>query len=128
MDFENFKDYFTGPNLAMVGGAVGGFAVGALVGNFIAGKIGGSDFQKAIISMLSGFAVGGVLYMVGRDMEPGSTWKPVMYGLAIGAALPGIMTFLNTVLGGHPTAGPIIRPLFGAAGFGNEVPVKVEQV
>lgn len=126
MDFENFKDYFSTPNLVMIGGAVGGFAVGTMVGQFVAGKIGGSDFQRALITMLSGFAVGGVLYMLGRDMEPGSTWKPAMYGLAIGAALPGIMNFISTLLGGHPTAGPIIRPLFGAGM--SEGNVKVETV
>jgi len=128
MDFENFKDYFTTPNLVMVGGAVGGFAVGSLVGNFIAGKIGGSEFQRALVTLVSGLAVGGVLYMIGRDMEPGSTWKPAMYGLAIGAAMPGIMTFISTVLGNHPTAGPIIRPLFAAGTANEEGNIKVETV
>lgn len=128
MDFEDIKGYFTGPNIAMVFGAVGGFALGTYLGKLINGRIGVTGFQKAIVSLITGLGTGAVAYAIGRSMEPGSSWKPAVYGVAIGAALPGVIEFVASLMSGHESTRPIVPLLFGS-GFGTNAPdIKVEPV
>lgn len=101
MEFEDFKGYFNIPNMTMITGAVGGFILGGLVGDWIAGKIGGSGIQKALGMLIGGLGVGAAMYAVGRNLEPGSSFKPLAYGLAIGAAMPGVMATISSLLGSN---------------------------
>ena len=113
MDFDDMKDFFSGPNMAMVVGAVGGFAVGTYLGKLFAGKLNVTGFQRAIVSLITGLGTGAVLYAIGRSMEPGSSWKPAMYGLAIGAAIPGVIDIVTAIMSSHEGARPIVPLLFG---------------
>ena len=126
MDFEDVKGYFTGPNIAMVAGAVGGFALGTYLGKFITGKVGVTGFQKALVSLLTGLGTGAVAYAIGRSMEPGSSWKPAVYGVAIGAALPGVIEFVASLMSSNESTKPIVPLLFGN-GFGTQN-IQIENV
>ena len=107
MDFEDVKGYFNVPNLAMVGGAVGGFVLGTFVGDWIADRFGSTDIQKAIGMLVGGLGLGAVMYAFGRNMEPGSSFKPVVYGLAIGAAMPGVMATIGSLLNSNQKTQPV---------------------
>ena len=126
MDFDDVKGYFTTPNMVMVTGAVGGFVLGGIVGNWIAGKIGTGGVQKAIAMLVGGLGVGALLYAAGRSMEPGSSLKPAMYGLAIGAAMPGVMAMLSTIFNTNETTKPLAAMF--ARGLGEEQGIVVERV
>jgi len=103
MDFEDIKGYFTVPNMAMIGGAVGGFVLGTIVGDWVADRFGGDDMQKTLGMLVGGLGLGAIMYALGRNMEPGSSFKPVVYGLAIGAAMPGVMATIGSLLNKNPS-------------------------
>jgi len=127
MEMGDVKDFFTGPNMTMVVGAVGGFALGTYIGKLIAGKLSLTGFQNAIVKLLVGLGTGAILYGIGKSMEPESAWKPAVYGLAIGATMPGIISLITELMSTSEKAQGLASLMFGAGAPAN-TRIKVETV
>lgn len=99
IDLEGVKEYFTSRNLMMVGAAGLGFFAGQWLFNAIASRFGGGDEAKGILfGVIGSLLAAAIVYSAARsitDIE--SPWKPVLYGAAIGIALPSIVNGLGYV-------------------------------
>ena len=113
MEMGDVKDFFTGPNMTMVIGAVGGFALGTYIGKLIAGRLSLTGFQNAIVKLLVGLGTGAILYGIGKSMEPESAWKPAVYGLAIGAAMPGLISLITELMSTSEKTKTVASSIFG---------------
>ena len=97
VDLEGVKEYFSTRNLMMVGAAGVAFFAGQMLYNAIATRFGGEDEAKAVIfGIIGSMLAAAIVYAWGRsipDIE--SPWKPVLYGAAIGLALPAVVNGLG---------------------------------